>query len=120
MATPLETAIADQLQPTAAVTQAADPEITEAARLHCTDGSTILHTTDCTMGTPVSYCFKEEPQSSAMMASSLQSGIQIIAWNNRPASHSTQCGSRRNVRMERFRTRRRHFMMERLLEGRRL
>lgn len=61
MATPLETAITNQLQPTAAVTEAPGPGITVAPRLQCTDGSTILHTTDCTMGTPISYCFKKEP-----------------------------------------------------------
>ncbi|KAJ5637123.1 hypothetical protein N7490_007002 [Penicillium lividum] len=39
----------------------APPAITAAPRLYCTDGSTILHTTDCTMGTSVSYCFKPDP-----------------------------------------------------------
>ncbi|KAJ5524171.1 hypothetical protein N7494_010821 [Penicillium frequentans] len=61
MATPLETTMTDQLRPSETVTEAAGPKVTAAPRLHCTDGSTILHTTDCTMGTPVSYCFKEEP-----------------------------------------------------------
>ncbi|CAI7631544.1 unnamed protein product [Penicillium manginii] len=29
--------------------------------LRCSDGSTVLHTTDCTMGTPVVYCFQPPP-----------------------------------------------------------
>lgn len=37
------------------------PTITTAPDLTCTDGSTILHTQDCTMGTPTSYCHKPEP-----------------------------------------------------------
>ncbi|KAJ5649323.1 uncharacterized protein N7484_003046 [Penicillium longicatenatum] len=61
MAIPRETAIVDPVRQMAAITEAAAPEPTVAPSLHCTDGSTVLHTTDCTMGTPVSYCFKKEP-----------------------------------------------------------
>lgn len=60
MAFPRETAIDTQLQPTMAVT-ASPPPITEAANLRCFHGSTVLFTTDCTLGTPVSYCHKPRP-----------------------------------------------------------
>ncbi|KAJ5089094.1 hypothetical protein N7532_007778 [Penicillium argentinense] len=39
----------------------APPAVTEAPLLRCTDGSTVLHTTDCTLGTPVAYCHKPKP-----------------------------------------------------------
>ncbi|CAI7574726.1 unnamed protein product [Penicillium pancosmium] len=39
----------------------AAPMVTEAPNLRCSDGSTFIHTTDCTMGTPVAYCFKPLP-----------------------------------------------------------
>jgi hypothetical protein len=39
----------------------AAPMVTEAPNLRCSDGSTVIHTTDCTMGTPVAYCFKPRP-----------------------------------------------------------
>ncbi|OOQ89050.1 hypothetical protein PEBR_10422 [Penicillium brasilianum] len=57
---PRETAIDNQVQPTHVVT-AEPPGITEQGSLRCFDGATVLHTTDCTMGTPVSFCYK--PQS---------------------------------------------------------
>lgn len=57
---PRETAIAQNVQLTHAVT-AEPPGITSAGTLRCTDGATILHTTDCTMGTPVSFCYKPQP-----------------------------------------------------------
>lgn len=60
MAFPRETAIDNHLQPTMTVTAAAPP-VTEAANLHCSNGSTVLFTTDCTLGTPVSYCHKPRP-----------------------------------------------------------
>lgn len=37
------------------------PMVIEAPNLRCSEGSTILHTTDCTMGTPVVYCYKPPP-----------------------------------------------------------
>lgn len=40
---------------------ASPPAVTQAPLLHCTDGSTVLHTTDCTMGTPLAYCHKPPP-----------------------------------------------------------
>ncbi|KAJ5702624.1 hypothetical protein N7488_010172 [Penicillium malachiteum] len=61
MAFPQETAVQDQAQATAPVTEAAAPGVTAAAALRCTDGSTVLHTTDCTMGTPISFCYKKPP-----------------------------------------------------------
>lgn len=38
-----------------------DSSITPAATLSCSDGSTLVHTTDCTLGTPVSYCYSPPP-----------------------------------------------------------
>ncbi|KAJ5947929.1 hypothetical protein N7466_000944 [Penicillium verhagenii] len=62
MASPRETGLPNKpQQANAVVTEASPPGVTAAARLRCTDGSTILHTTDCTMGTSVSYCHKPEP-----------------------------------------------------------
>lgn len=52
---PRETA---QHQPLSATTTAPPPPVTEAANLRCFQGSTVLFTTDCTLGTPVSYCHK--------------------------------------------------------------
>lgn len=57
---PRETAITPNVQPNHAVT-AEPPAITSDGALRCSDGATILHTTDCTMGTPVSYCYKPPP-----------------------------------------------------------
>lgn len=57
---PRETAIAQNVQPTHAVA-AEPPGITSEGTLRCSDGATILHTTDCTMGTPVSFCYKPRP-----------------------------------------------------------
>ena len=59
MAFPNQTTMMTQVQPTPTVTDPASALITRPAR--CTDGSTLLHTTDCTMGTPVSYCYKPQP-----------------------------------------------------------
>lgn len=61
MAFPKETGVANMAQPAAQVTEAAAPGTTAEARLRCTDGSTILRTTDCTLGTPVTFCHKKEP-----------------------------------------------------------
>ncbi|KAJ5182522.1 hypothetical protein N7492_000138 [Penicillium capsulatum] len=58
MAFPHETAFVRPIQPSAVVSDAPNPAVTRPPR--CTDGSTLLHTTDCTMGTPVSYCHKPE------------------------------------------------------------
>lgn len=55
-----ETAYETHLQPTMTVT-ASPPPITEAPNLRCSSGSTVLFTTDCTLGTPVSYCHKPRP-----------------------------------------------------------
>lgn len=46
-----------------ATTTPAASMVTEAPYhdLRCSDGSTVLHTTDCTMGTPVVYCFQPPP-----------------------------------------------------------
>jgi hypothetical protein len=60
LAFPRETGIHKQVQPTNVVT-AEPPGITEEGSLRCFDGATILHTTDCTMGTPVSFCYKPQP-----------------------------------------------------------
>ncbi|OKP12400.1 hypothetical protein PENSUB_2136 [Penicillium subrubescens] len=59
LAFPRETGVNNHVQPTKVVT-AAPPAITEEGSLRCFDGATILHTTDCTMGTPVSFCFKPQ------------------------------------------------------------
>ncbi|KAJ5775375.1 uncharacterized protein N7511_000386 [Penicillium nucicola] len=48
-------------QQTGTITADATPAIiTPAARLHCTGGQIEIHTTDCTLGTSVSYCSKPE------------------------------------------------------------
>lgn len=60
LAFPRETAINQNVQPTHAVT-AEPPAITAEGTLRCTDGATVLHSTDCTMGTPVSFCYKSQP-----------------------------------------------------------
>ncbi|KAJ5104425.1 hypothetical protein NUU61_001772 [Penicillium alfredii] len=58
---PRQTAVNEVAVPTSIVTEiAAMPDITPAPRLRCSHGSTILYTTDCTMGTPVSYCHSPE------------------------------------------------------------
>lgn len=61
-ATPLATTMATV--PIASITSTTAPvaSITAAPELTCTDGSTILSTIDCTMGTPTSYCHKPEPR----------------------------------------------------------
>ncbi|KAJ5688884.1 hypothetical protein N7462_003276 [Penicillium macrosclerotiorum] len=61
MGFPRETAIDGQGQPLITSVQPQAPAVTEAAALRCSDGATILHTTDCTMGTSTSYCFKPQP-----------------------------------------------------------
>jgi hypothetical protein len=49
-------------QQTATGTTTAPPAtITKAASLTCSAGQTPVYTTDCTMGTPVSYCAIPEP-----------------------------------------------------------
>lgn len=55
-----ETAVDTQRPPTMTLT-ASPPPVTEAANLRCSHGSTVLFTTDCTLGTPVSYCYKPRP-----------------------------------------------------------
>ena len=57
---PRETSIAQNVQPAHVVT-AEPPGITSDGTLRCPDGAIILHTTDCTMGTPVSFCYKPQP-----------------------------------------------------------
>ncbi|KAJ5830124.1 uncharacterized protein N7525_008377 [Penicillium rubens] len=49
-------------QQTGSITTAAAPAvITQGPELLCSDGQTAVYTTDCTMGTPISYCFSQEP-----------------------------------------------------------
>ncbi|CAI7664389.1 unnamed protein product [Penicillium viridicatum] len=49
-------------QQTASITMAAAPAvITQGPELWCPNGQTAVYTTDCTLGTPVSYCFSQEP-----------------------------------------------------------
>lgn len=56
------TAVAAFPQQTAIGTTTAPPTtITKAASLSCSDGQTAVYTTDCTMGTPTSYCARPEP-----------------------------------------------------------
>ncbi|KAJ5123788.1 hypothetical protein N7448_009885 [Penicillium atrosanguineum] len=62
LAFPRETGQGGKLDLAHATTTASPPAVTEDANLLCTDGSSILYTTDCTMGTPVSYCWKAPPQ----------------------------------------------------------
>lgn len=58
----LFTAVVAFPQQTAAGTTTAIPAtITKAASLSCSDGQTAVYTTDCTMGTPTSYCARPEP-----------------------------------------------------------
>lgn len=47
--------------PSSSVTVPPSSTITPPATLSCSDGSTVLYTTDCTLGTPVSYCHSPEP-----------------------------------------------------------
>ncbi|EAW24338.1 uncharacterized protein NFIA_039140 [Aspergillus fischeri NRRL 181] len=48
--------------PTTLATTTAPPMTTPAASTPtCGPGSTLIHTTDCTMGTPVSYCYSAPP-----------------------------------------------------------
>jgi hypothetical protein len=54
-------AMAIPQQTVTAITTAPPSTITKAASLSCSDGQTAVYTTDCTMGTPVSYCMKPEP-----------------------------------------------------------
>lgn len=61
VAFPRETGIVNHVQSTKVVT-VSPPAITEVGSLRCFDGATVLYTTDCTMGTPVSFCYK--PQTS--------------------------------------------------------
>lgn len=46
---------------TPAVTTAEATAMITKGELRCSDGQTAIYTTDCTMGTPVSYCFSQEP-----------------------------------------------------------
>ncbi|KAJ5382097.1 hypothetical protein N7517_000008 [Penicillium concentricum] len=56
------TAVVAFPQQTAVITTTATPAtITKAASLSCSDGKTAVYTTDCTMGTPTSYCASPEP-----------------------------------------------------------
>ncbi|KAJ9488303.1 hypothetical protein VN97_g5006 [Penicillium thymicola] len=48
-------------QTAAGTTTAIPATITKAASLSCSDGQTAVYTTDCTMGTPTSYCARPEP-----------------------------------------------------------
>ncbi|KAJ5794976.1 hypothetical protein N7457_001575 [Penicillium paradoxum] len=49
-------------QQTTTFTTAAVPAvITQGPELICSNGQTAVYTTDCTLGTPVSYCFSQEP-----------------------------------------------------------
>lgn len=38
-----------------------DSSITPATTLSCSDGSTLIHTTECTLGTPILYCYSPPP-----------------------------------------------------------
>ncbi|KAJ5804119.1 uncharacterized protein N7518_000422 [Penicillium psychrosexuale] len=47
---------------TSSITKAAaSAVITPGPELQCSNGQTAVYTTDCTLGTPVSYCFSPEP-----------------------------------------------------------
>ncbi|KAG0155870.1 hypothetical protein PDIDSM_3043 [Penicillium digitatum] len=49
-------------QQTASIaTMAAPALITQGPELWCPNGQTAVYTTDCTLGTPMSYCFSQEP-----------------------------------------------------------
>jgi hypothetical protein len=48
-------------QTAALATTAAPATITQGPELRCLEGKTAVYTTDCTLGTPVSYCFSQEP-----------------------------------------------------------
>ncbi|KAJ5198924.1 hypothetical protein N7472_004128 [Penicillium cf. griseofulvum] len=49
-------------QQTASITMSAAPAvITHGLELRCSNGQTAVYTTDCTLGTPVSYCFSQDP-----------------------------------------------------------
>ncbi|KAJ5921779.1 hypothetical protein N7516_009482 [Penicillium verrucosum] len=90
-------------QQTAAGTTTAIPAtITKAASLSCSDGQTAVYTTDCTMGTPTSYCARPEPPSSARRGTSPRFGTQVIAWSSRPVSLLMRPGSRLSAHMGQF------------------
>ncbi|OQD88200.1 hypothetical protein PENANT_c004G09202 [Penicillium antarcticum] len=57
----LSTAIAFPQQTGTVTAYKAPAMITPAARLRCSGGQIEIYTTDCTRGTPVSYCSKPEP-----------------------------------------------------------
>jgi hypothetical protein len=49
-------------QQTGTITTTAAPmAITQSPELWCPYGQTAIYTTDCTMGTPVSYCYSPDP-----------------------------------------------------------
>ncbi|KAJ6107176.1 hypothetical protein N7523_008499 [Penicillium sp. IBT 18751x] len=58
MASPMMTAASGPLNQAQATTTVSPPAVTKNAHLRCTSGSSAVYTTDCTMGTPVSYCWK--------------------------------------------------------------
>lgn len=57
----LSVVIAIPQQTAALATTAAPATITQGPELRCLEGKTAVYTTDCTLGTPVSYCFSQEP-----------------------------------------------------------
>ena len=62
IAIPTPTPSATSLIPDSSkITSAPAATITTAPELVCSSGSTIVHTTDCTRGTPISYCSSPEP-----------------------------------------------------------
>ncbi|KAJ5888325.1 hypothetical protein N7495_008366 [Penicillium taxi] len=59
---PRETSVAESVQPSVSVSVAtATPAVTTAPALTCSAGSTVLYTTECTVGKPISYCHSPEP-----------------------------------------------------------
>ncbi|KAL2010663.1 hypothetical protein VTN00DRAFT_6470 [Thermoascus crustaceus] len=61
MAMPQQTPSPSLLSSVSSTTSPPDSSITPAATLSCSDGSTIVHTTECTLGTPISYCYSPPP-----------------------------------------------------------
>lgn len=60
-AIPQETASSTGFTVVASTTTPPTSTITSATPLTCTDGSTVLYTTECTMGYPISYCYSPPP-----------------------------------------------------------
>src|SRR6266536_1272 len=60
-ALPQQTPAPTKLATGSSTTTPPSSTITSSASLSCSSGSTVLHTTDCTIGVPISYCYSPPP-----------------------------------------------------------